>query len=78
MKAYVNLCTSNDRLSYIANWGCQMLLGVDWLQTLDELTLNFRDQSVRPFKEGKTWEFRGVQVGIMKLMQAEVMDRIMH
>ena len=55
-----------------------MLLGVDWLQTLDELTLNFRDQSVRLFKEGKTWEFRGVQVGIMKLMQAEVMDRIMH
>jgi len=23
--------------------GCQMVLGVDWLQTLDELTLNFKN-----------------------------------
>ena len=27
--------------------GCQMVLGVDWLQTLDEMTLSFKDQSVR-------------------------------
>ena len=31
--------------------GCQMILGVDWLQTLDEMTLNFKNQKVKVTKE---------------------------
>jgi len=31
-----------------------MILGVGWLQTLDELTLNFSDHSVKFSKEGVT------------------------
>jgi len=54
-----------------------MVLGVDWLQTLDERTLSFKNQSVRRSKEGGTWEFRGVQAGAMEMVQIEEMDRTM-
>ena len=34
--------------------GCQIILRVDWLQILDELTLNFKNQSLRLSKGGGT------------------------
>ena len=34
-----------------------MVLGVDWLQTLDELTLSFQNHRVKISKGGKAWEF---------------------
>ena len=55
--------------------GCQMVLGVDWLQTLDELTLNFKNQSVKFSTGGRVWELKGVQAGAVELVQADIMDK---
>ena len=51
-----------------------MVLGVDWLQTLDELTLSFRNLSVKLSEGGRTWEFKGIQAGAMELVSASVID----
>ena len=55
-----------------------MVLGMDWLQTLDDMTLNFKDQRVRVIKEGRTWELIGVQSSVMELVLAEPIHRIMY
>jgi len=44
-----------------------MVLGIDW-QTLDMMTLNFKDQRVRVTKEGKTWEFTEIQSSAMEVV----------
>ena len=54
--------------------GCEMVLGVDWLQTVDELTLNFKNQNVKLSKGGTIWEFNGVQSVATELVQAEAME----
>jgi len=51
-----------------------MVLGVDWLQTLDELTLSFRNLSVKLSEGGRTWEFKGIQAGVMEFVSASVID----
>ena len=55
--------------------GYQMVLGVEWLQTLDELTLNFQSQRMRLTKEGKAWEFKGIEAKAMELVPAKMMDK---
>ena len=55
---------------------CQTVLGVDWLQTLDEMTLSYKDQSVKISKGGKAWEFKGVHANKMELVTASVMDKV--
>jgi len=57
--------------------GCQMVFGVDWLQILDEMTLSFKEQRVKITKEGRTWEFTGIQSNALELVLAELMDRTM-
>ena len=53
--------------------GCQLPIGgVDWLQTLDEMSLRFKDQYVRISKEGKTWELYGTKPKPMEVVQAQV------
>jgi len=50
--------------------GCQMVLVVDWLQTLDELTLSLKNQRVKMSKGRKTWEFNGIQPHAWELVIA--------
>ena len=58
--------------------GCQMVLGVDWLQTLDEMTFSYKNQSVRIVKGNNSWELQGVQSRQLELVQAEIMDRSLY
>jgi len=55
-----------------------MLLGIDWLQNLDEMTFSFKDQRVKFMKEGKTWEFTGIPSQNLKLVPAKRMDKTMY
>ena len=36
-----------------------MVLGVDWLQILDELTVNFKKRKVKITKDDNSWELQG-------------------
>ena len=42
---------------------------------MDELTLNFKNQSVKFSTGNRVWEFKGIQTGAADVVQAEIMDR---
>jgi len=48
------------------------------LKTFDTLTLSYEYQKVKVVKNGKTWEFQGVQSGDMEMVQVELMDKTMY
>jgi len=56
--------------------GC--VLGVDWLQTLDEMTINFKNQNVKVTKEGRTWELAGDSDNDMEVVTARLMDKTLY
>jgi len=49
--------------------GYQIVLGVDWLLTLDEMFLNYKDQIVRISKGGRAWTLKGVQSKSMQIVE---------
>ena len=49
--------------------GYQIVLGVDWLLTLDEMFLNYKDQIVRISKRGRAWTLKGVQSKSMQIVE---------
>jgi len=53
----------------------QMVLGVEWLQNFESVTLSYKDQKVKLSTDGKVWEFQGIQAGEIELVQAESMDK---
>ena len=57
--------------------GCQMVLGVEWMHTLDEVSLNFQFQKVRLVKGDKQWVLKGIHLGSMELVHEGVMDKTM-
>ena len=58
--------------------GCQMVLGVDWLQTVDEMTFSYKNQSVRISWGDNIWELQGIQAGRLELVQVEAVDRSLY
>ena len=58
--------------------GCQMVLGVDWLQTLDEVTVNFKKRRVKITKNDNYWELQGVHPNDMEVVSARVMDKTLY
>ena len=55
-----------------------MVLGVEWMQQLDEMFVNFKEQLVRFSKEGKTWELKGVKPKTMEVVSASTMDKAIY
>ena len=55
-----------------------MVLGVDWLQTLDELTMNFKEKKVKITKEDHSWELQGVQPNDIEVVSAKVLERTLY
>ena len=45
-----------------------MVLGVEWLQNFESVTLSYKDQKVKLSTDGKVWEFQGIQAGEMELV----------
>jgi len=52
-----------------------MVLGVDWMKTLDEVSINFQTQKVKLIKGDKSWELEGIQSGAMELVHEGLMDK---
>jgi len=52
-----------------------MVLGVEWLQTLDELSLKLPNRKMRLSKGGKTWEFKGIEAKAMEVVPADIIDK---
>jgi len=55
--------------------GCQMVLGVNWMQSLDEISLNFWTQQFKLTKGKRTWQLKGIQSKPMEVVLSEMMDR---
>ena len=58
--------------------GCQMVLGVDWLQSLDELTVNFKKKRVKITRNNQSWELQGVLPNDMEIVSARVMEKTLY
>ena len=62
----------------LAIGGSQMVLGIDWLQNLDEVSFNFNEQKLKITQEGKVWSLKGVHSHDMEVVFAPLMDKTMH
>jgi len=58
--------------------GCQMVLGIDWLQTLDEMIVNFKERKVKIIKDSHSWELQGVSSNAMELVSAKAMEKTLY
>ena len=52
-----------------------MVLGVDWMQSLDEVALNFQSQQVKLTKGNTTWQLQEIQSKTMEIVQSALMDK---
>ena len=57
--------------------GFDVVLGVQWLQSLGIMTLNFQDLCIRFFLEGKEIEFRGIQGKPNKVISYNNMKKLL-
>ena len=55
-----------------------MVMGIDWLQTLDEVAFNFTEQKVKITQGQNTWEFIGVHSGTMEVVLAHLLDKTLY
>jgi len=54
-----------------------VVLGVQWLQSLGTMTLTFQDIFIRFFSEGKEIEIRGIQGKPHKVISSNIMMKIL-
>jgi len=55
-----------------------MVLAIEWLQTVDEVTFNFEKQKVKITQGQNTWEYTGVPSGTMEMVPASLMDKTLY
>ena len=58
--------------------GCQMVLGIDWLQSLDEMIINFKEKKLKIIKDNHSWELQGVSSNDMELVSAKAMEKTLY
>ncbi|GJS65134.1 hypothetical protein Tco_0679698 [Tanacetum coccineum] len=54
---------------YVANGGCEMVLGIQWLSTFGNITCNFRDLKMSFQYNGRMINLRGSQKGAVQWLQ---------
>jgi hypothetical protein len=56
--------------------GCDIVLGADWLRTLDPILMDFKDLTMQFDQEGHQYKFQGIIVGSPEIISSHRMEKL--
>jgi hypothetical protein len=57
--------------------GCDIVLSVEWLRTLDPITMDFKDLTMQFQQEGQQYKFQGIMEGSPKIISSHQMEKLL-
>ena len=67
----------NSPMLYIPMGGADVVLGVQWLQSLGTVAFNFQEIFLKIFSEGKEVELQGIARNPGKIISSNVMKKLL-
>jgi hypothetical protein len=56
---------------------CDIVLGVEWLQTLDPILMDFKELTMQFHLEGQQYQFQGITVGSPEIISSHCMEKLL-
>jgi hypothetical protein len=57
--------------------GCDIVLGADWLRTLDPILVDFKDLTMQFNQEGHQYKFQGITAGSSEIISSHRMEKLL-
>jgi hypothetical protein len=57
--------------------GCDIVLGVEWICTLDPITMDFKNLTMKFQQEGQQYKFQGITIGSPEIISSQNMEKLL-